>query len=178
MEVSEMDISSFIIYVYCIVDDFLKGKRLRQRGPQPTLSDSEILTMENRGRISGTRHRSEHQPLLSAALPQLVSGIEADSSHDFRPPGSQPVGCQTGVVGAVARAYRCHRRAGETAFGKDEVARQTFLGLHANVCINWPRVITNFRLKLANVHDLAVAEVLFAGIQAWVLGDRNTGAPI
>jgi hypothetical protein len=27
-----MDITTFIIRVYCVVDDFMKDKRLRQRG--------------------------------------------------------------------------------------------------------------------------------------------------
>ena len=35
-----------MIFVYCFVDDWLKGKRWRQRGPQPTLSDSEVIPME------------------------------------------------------------------------------------------------------------------------------------
>lgn len=42
-----MDITTFLMSVFCFVDDFLKGKRLRQRGPQPTLSDREVLTMEH-----------------------------------------------------------------------------------------------------------------------------------
>ena len=40
----------FIINVFCIVEDllkiFLNGKRLRQRGFEPGLSDSEMITME------------------------------------------------------------------------------------------------------------------------------------
>ena len=36
-----MDLTTFLISVFCLVDDFLKDKRLRQRGPQPTLSDTE-----------------------------------------------------------------------------------------------------------------------------------------
>ena len=31
----------------------LQGKRLRQRGPQPTLSDSEVLTIESIGEFLG-----------------------------------------------------------------------------------------------------------------------------
>ena len=72
-----------------------------------------------------------------------------------------------------ARAYRCRIPAGETAYGRDEVARQTFLGLRAHVRINLPGVITDFRLTPANVHDLHVAEDLFKGVQGWTLGDRN-----
>ena len=45
-----MDLDLFIVAVFCRIDDTLKllfqGKRLRQRGSAPVLSDSEILTME------------------------------------------------------------------------------------------------------------------------------------
>ncbi len=39
-----MDLSTFIVAVFCLVDDRLNGKRIRQRGPTPKLSDSEVLT--------------------------------------------------------------------------------------------------------------------------------------
>ena len=52
-----MPISEFIISVFCLVDDelkkVLKGKNLRQRGPRPRLSDSEVLTMEIVGDFFG-----------------------------------------------------------------------------------------------------------------------------
>ena len=45
-----MSIEDFIISVYCLVDERLKnllsGLKVRQRGFQPNLSDSEIITME------------------------------------------------------------------------------------------------------------------------------------
>jgi hypothetical protein len=41
-----MDITMFMIAVYCLIEDNLAGQRLRKRGPQPTLRDSEVLTIE------------------------------------------------------------------------------------------------------------------------------------
>jgi hypothetical protein len=45
-----MSVEDFIIAVYCLVDDMmkeqLKGKNLRQRGFNPVLTDSEMITME------------------------------------------------------------------------------------------------------------------------------------
>ena len=45
-----MDLDSYIITVFCLVDDSLKelmqGRRLRQRGPDPTMTDSEVLTIQ------------------------------------------------------------------------------------------------------------------------------------
>lgn len=48
-----MDISTFLITVYCFVDDSLKGIKLRKRGLQPRLSDSEVITMEIVGEFLG-----------------------------------------------------------------------------------------------------------------------------
>ena len=45
-----MDLDTFIITAFCLIDDMLKeilaNRRLRQRGPMPLLADSEVLTME------------------------------------------------------------------------------------------------------------------------------------
>lgn len=76
-----------------------------------------------------------------------------------------------------ARAYRCRPLAGHTDFGKDHVARQTFLGLRVHMRVTLPGVITDFRLAPPNVQDLEVAEDLFAGMPGWVLGDSNYWSP-
>jgi len=41
-----MDITTFMIATYCLIEDHIGDQRLRKRGPQPTLSDSEVLTIE------------------------------------------------------------------------------------------------------------------------------------
>ena len=52
-----MQLIDFIITVFCKIDDMLKiifkNNRLRQRGPQPKLSDSEAITMEIVGEFFG-----------------------------------------------------------------------------------------------------------------------------
>lgn len=52
-----MPIEDFIIQTYCFVEDFLQNlypeKPLRQRGPLPHLSDSEVITMEIVGEYLG-----------------------------------------------------------------------------------------------------------------------------
>lgn len=195
-----MDITTFIISVYCIVDDFLKGKRLRQRGPKPTLSDSEVLTMEIVGEYLGIdtdsgifryfrRHYGDWFPTVKQihrttfvrqaanlwhVKQQLWMRLSKMVEHDplISITDSFPI-----PVCRFARAYRCRILAGDTAFGRDEVARQTFLGLRAHVRINLPGVITDFRLAPANIHDLEAAEDIFDGVQGWALGDRNYWSP-
>jgi hypothetical protein len=48
-----MDITTFLISVYCLIDDWLGDQRLRARGPQPTLSDAAVLTIEVVGEYLG-----------------------------------------------------------------------------------------------------------------------------
>src|SRR3712207_8501904 len=52
-----MDLETFIIAVFCLVDDFVRDLclrcRLRQRGPAPVLADSEVLTIEAVGEFLG-----------------------------------------------------------------------------------------------------------------------------
>ena len=48
-----MDLSTFIVSVFCLIDDRLKDLRVRQRGPSPEISDSEVLTIEIVGQFLG-----------------------------------------------------------------------------------------------------------------------------
>lgn len=148
MEVSKMDINTFIVTVFTHIDDWLKGQnmKLRQRGPQPTLSDSEVLTIEVVGAFLGIstdkgmflhfrRHYNNYFPALgrihrttyvrqSANLWQvkarLWQALLRDISFDpaFSIVDSMPV-----PVCRFARANRCRRLRDISAFGHDEVAR-------------------------------------------------------
>jgi hypothetical protein len=50
-----MELTSFLVTVFCLIDDWLiaRGQRLRQRGPDPILADSEVLTIECVGEFLG-----------------------------------------------------------------------------------------------------------------------------
>ena len=49
-----MDHITFMVTVFCLIDDWLNTQpRVRQRGPQPELADSEVLTMEVVGEFLG-----------------------------------------------------------------------------------------------------------------------------
>ena len=52
-----MDLDTFIIAVFCLVDDAIPqltgGHRLRERGSEPIMADSEVLTMEVVGEYLG-----------------------------------------------------------------------------------------------------------------------------
>ena len=48
-----MDATTLLISVYCLIDDWLADRRLRQRAPKPMLADSEVLTIGCVGEFLG-----------------------------------------------------------------------------------------------------------------------------
>lgn len=181
-----MDATTLLITVYCLIDDWLAGRRLRQRGPQPTLSDSEVLTIECVGEFLGIdtdkglydhfrRYWGDWFPALGRlhrttfarqaanlwALKQclhqhLVTQVDFDPQLSLIDSAAVPI-CR------FARAYRCRRLRELAAWGHDEVAKQTYLGLRAHLRVCWPGVIVDGRLAPANLSDLAIAEDLLEG---------------
>ncbi len=195
-----MDLESFITAVFCVSDDFLIGHKVRQRGPQPVLADSEVVTIEVVGEFLGLdtdcglydyfrRHYGHLFPKLRlvhrttflrqaanlwgvkrALWRALVEQLRRDAAVSIL--DSMPV-----PVCRFARAYRCRLFGGEAAFGHDELARQTFYGFRLHLRITWPGVITAVDLAPANASDLALAPELLAGARGWALADRNYWSP-
>lgn len=195
-----MDLDTLIVTVFCLLDDALNGQRLRQRGPQPLLSDSEVLTMETVGEYLSLdqdkaiftyfrRHYSHFFPALRSLhrttfvrqaanlwrvkerlWQQSLSSLKVDRAISLIDSFPVPV-CR------FARATRCRRLREVSAYGYDELAHQTFFGVRAHLRVCWPGVIVGLHLSAANVHELPVAERLLEQAQGWALGDRNYWSP-
>ena len=195
-----MDLSTFIVAVFCLIDDRLKGRRVRQRGPVPKLSDAEVITIELVGEFLGMDtdeaifryfrgHYGDWFPALrevhrttfarqSANLCKIKESIWQEllssTPHDpaFALCDSMPL-----PACLFARAYRCRRFRGEAAFGKDTLLKQTFYGfrMHARVC--WPGVITRLSVAPANTHELRVIPELVESTSGLIVGDRNYHSP-
>ena len=201
-----MDLNTFITAVFCVVDDWLvaQNKKLRQRGPAPELSDSEVLTMEIVGEFLGIdsekdlyayfkRHYAEWFPALRQAggvhrttLTRQMANLWVAKERLWRyllhriafDPKISLVDSFPVPVCRFARAYRCRLLPEESAFGYDEMAKQTFYGLRAHLRVCWPGVIVAVDLAPANTHDLPMAEELLEDAQGgWALGDRNYWSP-
>jgi len=195
-----VDLSTFIISVFCLIDDRLKGRRIRQRGPAPKLSDAEVLTIEIVGEFLGMdtdkaihlffrRHYGEWFPALcevhrttfarqGANLWKLKERLWQEflalAPHDptFALVDSMPL-----PACLFARAYRCSRFRGEAAFGKDTLLRQTFYGFRVHMRVCWPGVITRLSVAPANAHDLRVLPELLESTRGLAVGDRNYHSP-
>lgn len=72
-----MDVDTFMITVFCCIDDILEslyqGRLLRQRGPKPALSDAEVLTMEVVGEYLG--HSQDHAPILAVRKKETANAL-------------------------------------------------------------------------------------------------------
>jgi hypothetical protein len=196
-----MDLSTFIVSVFCLIDDRLKGRRrLRQRGPAPKLSDAEVLTIEIIGEFLGLdtdkaihlffrSHYAEWFPALrevhrttfarqAANLwkmkERLWQELLALAAYDpaFAICDSMPL-----PACLFARAYRCSRFKGEAAFGKDMLLRQTFYGFRMHVRLCWPGLITRISVAPANAHELSVLPELAQRTSGLLIGDRNYHSP-
>jgi hypothetical protein len=195
-----MDLNTFIIAVFCLIDDRIEDRALRARGPLPRLSDAEVLTIEIVGEFLGLdtdeaifryfrRHYGEWFPALgevhrttfarqAANLWKIKERLWQEllvlTPHDraFAICDSMPL-----PACLFARAYRCSRFRGEAAFGKDTLLRQTFYGfrVHARVC--WPGVITRISVAPANAHELSVLPEIAEFSSGLIVGDRNYHSP-
>lgn len=195
-----MDITTFMIAVFCLIDDFVAGQRLRQRGPRPLLRDSEVLTIEVVGDFLGLeterelfthfrRYYADWFPALrqihrttftrqAANLGRIKrdvwQALVQQIPHD---PYLSIVDSFPVPVCRFARAPRCRSWGEVAAFGHDEVARQIYYGLRAHVRLAWPGVIVDCLLAPANLPDTAGAEELLEGVAGFALGDRNYWKP-
>ena len=191
-----MDLSTLITTVFCLSDDWLKDKKLRKRGPRPKLADIEVLTIEVVGEFLQIdtdrglyeyfrRHYSDlfpalgklHRTTFTRQAANLWSVKERFWQHLLEKSRLDPelslVDSFPVPVCRFARAYRCRRLPEESAFGRDEMVKQTFYGLRAHLRICWPGFIVAADLAPANVHDLHVGEQLLEGVEGWALADGN-----
>ncbi len=195
-----MDFSTFLITIHCLVDDWLCGQRVCQRGPTPTLHDSEVLTMEIVGEFLGIdtdeglyrffrRDYGKWFPALRCVnrttFVRQAANLWVVKARLWRyvlqqlhfDPAISVLDSFPVPVCRFGRAYRCRTWAGVASFGRDEGAKQTYYGLRAHVRVAWPGVLVDAELCAANIHDLEVAVELLDQVTGWALGDRNYWSP-
>jgi len=199
-----MDLDDFSIAVFCLVDEAMPrvtgGHRLRERGPDPILADSEVLTMEIVGEYLGLIQDSalfayfrQQYAHFFPALARLHRTTFVRQAANLwrrkerlwqevlrRVPHDEHVAIIDSFpipVCQFARAHRCRRFRAEAAYGKDTLVRQTFYGLRVHVRVEWPGVITRFGIAAANVHELAALPALTEATQGTLVGDRNYWSP-
>ena len=156
-----MDLGTFIIAVFCLIDDQIKDRALRARGPAPKLSDAEVLTIEVVGEFLGLDtdkaifnyfrwHYAQWFPALHEIHRTTFARQSANLCHlkEFLwqeimavvPHKPTFAICDSMPLPAClfAHAHRCRRFQGDAAFGKDTLLGQTFYGFRMHVRVCWP----------------------------------------
>jgi hypothetical protein len=202
-----VDLEEFTIAVYCLIDELLgelagdpDWRRVRTRGPAPTLADAEVLTMEAVGEFLGydqdvaiyqyfRRHHPTWFPALRRvhrttfarqaanlwAVKEQLWGRRLDRlPHD---PALSFVDSVPTPVCRFGRAYGCRRFRGQAAFGRDTGSKATFYGFRHHLRGCWPGMLTALSIAPANVHDRDLVPELVEGAMGHVLGDRNYWDP-
>jgi hypothetical protein len=190
----------FMVTVYCFVDDWLKGRRLRQRGPQPILSDSEVLTMEVVGAFVGIECESHLYGHFCRYWGNWFPALRQVHRTTFTRQMANLCGVKEQLWQALlecvfyerqlafvdsfpvplcrfARAHRCRRLREMASFGRDDLTRGTFYGLRAHLRVCYPGVIVALELAPAHVHDLHLVEDLTQHASGILLADRNYWSP-
>jgi hypothetical protein len=199
-----VDLDNLIITTFCVIDDVMKtlypGQRLRGRGPEPQVADSEVITMETVGEFMGLNkdksifiYFGKHYPHFFPKLKEIhrttftrqaanlwqvkekvwrsiLASIGYDPSLSIM--DSFPI-----AACYFARAKKCHRFRGEADYGQDRLIKQTFYGFRMHVHLSWPGVITEFTLTPANTDEKRVVPELIQKKPGLKLTDRNYWAP-
>jgi hypothetical protein len=192
-----------LLEVFCLVDDELQALnlgRLRSRGPHPTLSDSEVITIELVGEFwkLGTdqdifRHfRCYHLaefPALARVhrttfvrqaanlwhIKQLLHQRLAPRLAGHNPlwlVDSLPVdACE------FARATFCERFAGQADYGYCHLRKRTFYGFRLHLRVSSDGVILSYQLAPARASEKAVLLELGLPTGSVGIGDRNYWSP-
>ena len=194
-----MSMEDYIITVYCLIDELLKKQigndKLRKRGFNPALSDSEVITMEiiaeflgidtdkgaweyfcNHWRswfpaIGSRANFAKHAANLWAIKQQMQKelaiqlGAFSDSLH-MADGFPMPV-CH------FKRANFSQVFSGEAGYGYCASKGETYDGFKGNVLINSDGIITEITATRANIDERESLWDLLGGIHGMVIADKG-----
>jgi hypothetical protein len=192
-----------LLHVFCLVDDQLQAldlPPLRRRGPQPTLTDSEVITIELVGEFwkLGTdqdlfRHFCRYHTAEFPALAHIHRTTFARQAANLwrvkqllqqrlaqHLAGDDPLwlvdslpidACQ------FARATFCRRFAGQADYGYCHLRKRTFYGFRLHLRTSRDGVILGYQLASARASEKAVLPELGLPAGSAGVGDRNYWSP-
>lgn len=192
-------VEDFIISVYCLVDSvvkkLLKGDRIRERGFQPKLSDSEVITMDIVGEFLGhdtdvgiwryfRNHWLEWFPGLGSRVNYakqsanlwvlkkkihsalaLQSGSVTDTLH-MADGFPMPV-CHFKRAG-FSRVFK-----GVAAYGYCASKSETYYGFKGNLVISSEGIITDITVTAANIDERESLWDVIENIKGLLIADKG-----
>ncbi len=192
-----------LLEVFCLVDDELQAPglgRLRQRGPDPKLADSEVITMELVGEFWKLhtdqdlfRHFRRYHLAEFPALAQLDRTTFARQAADLwrvkqllqhrlaqRLTGDDPLWLTDSLpVDACqfARSSFCRRFGGQADYGYCHLRKRTFYGFRLHLRTSRDGVVLGCQLAPARASEKAVLPELGLPVGSVGIGDRNYWSP-
>jgi hypothetical protein len=195
-----MPLEDFIILVYCLVDDFYKETTknitLRHRGPQPKLTDSEVITMDIVGEYLGLNHDKNiwayfkiywkhFFPTLgcrttyvrqSANLWRIKSMIQAQLSQSFQGDLAMFDGFPIPIC-HIKRYKKSSLFKNEGAVGYCASKDEKYFGFSGNLMISRCGGIRGFALTPANIDERDVLPEVVEGHKGILLADKGLIRP-
>ncbi len=194
-----MSMEDFIITVYCLIDETLKiviaPQKLRRRGFEPSLSDSEMITMEVTAEFLGidtdkgaweyfcnhwrdwfprlgsranyAKHAANLWNVTQQIQKKLAKRLGAFSDLLHLSDGFPMPACH------FKRAYFSRIFAGEADYGYCASKGETYYGFKGNVLINSEGVITEITATAANIDERDSLWDLINEVQGMVIADKG-----
>ena len=187
----------YITEVYCLIDDMLKNdeKSLRTRGPEPKLSDAEVITMEIVGESHGMdcdtaihRYFRDHWQNLfprlgnrttflrqAANLWRIKQKIRDMLLRILLPDGSQ-ISIADGFPMPVCNFRRAHfvqAFKGDASYGYCAAKNMTYYGLKGHLLIDLSGVVVDCSIASANIDEREMLLEMHAHAGHDMLGDKG-----
>jgi Transposase DDE domain len=189
----------FIIAVFCCVDDLwhqvTQGQKIRKGGFAPSLSDSEVITMEIVGEFYGLETDkgiwSYFKSHWSDLFPQMKSRTtfvrQASNLWCYKQQLQKLLATNLGGFKTQVhlidgfpiplchyqRANNCRLFIGSANFGDCASKDEKYYGFHGHLVINSFGVITGFCLTGANVSSREALWDVVDGISGLLIGDKG-----
>ena len=189
----------FIIEVFCMIDDECKGviadKRLRSRGFDPALSDSEVITIEIVGEFLGLDRdtaiwkyfRTHWRALFPALGSRTTFARQAANLWAVKQMLHQRVVSRLGVanqrlflidgfpmpVCAFGRAPQARSFAGQASIGYCAVKKQYYYGFKGQIVCTASGVIVGVTVAPANLTERAAMWDALPELAGWLIGDKG-----
>jgi len=194
-----LSMEDFIIAVFCCVDDWLKemtkSQPIRSRGFQPSLSDSEVITMEIVAEFQGIdtdkgiwQYFRRHWLSMFPKMKSRSTFVrQAANLWHYKQELQQVLARQLGALNdnihiidgipiplcCFSRAPSCRSFQGEANYGYCAAKKKPYYGFHGHLLISASGVITGFTLTPANGDEReAIWDIvhLFKGL---LIGDKG-----
>ena len=189
----------FIIAAFCCVDDLwsqvTQGKRIRQGGFAPSLSDSEVITMEIVGEFLGIEtdkgiwhyFRAHWLNLFPKITSRTTFSRQASNLWCYKQKLQQLLATNLGGFNDpihlidgfpislchYQRAKNCRLFIGEANFGYCASKDEKYYGFHGHLVISAEGVITGFCLTGANGSEREALWDVVDGIEGLLIGDKG-----